>query len=210
MFRDLTKLEGVLPAAHEDDDRALSTYDYAFGPPPPTVHRPTAEWFDPFDGIDYRVSVGQGGKRRFRVDQIPGPGHRPGKSPRRRKSYTPVAIQPEVAVELRFPEPLPSPPAHWEHLPSIPELARLRRAGATFHQLADLSGHVGTDTVRAWLTDADFDLWGWREGMAHRCFCGSVYSPWELRERGRGSKARWPSSYCSKTCQEKARGWGPS
>lgn len=174
------------------------------------VHRPNAEWHDPMEGIDYRITAGQGGKRRFRADQRPGPEYRPGKRPTKKAPGSATFLTAPVAPELdgpvsalEPPEPPPRPPAHWAHLYSIPELAHIRRAGATYTRLAELAGGVDINTVREWLLQADFDPWGWRPGMAQKCFgCEQVYSPWALRQRGRGTGSRWPTTYCSKTCQD--------
>lgn len=209
-YRASIRLEGVV-AAEEAEDCIVAQYDYAYGPRPPMVHRPNAEWHDPMEGIDFRITAGQGGKRRFHPDQRPGPEYRPGKrpskkSPKPQDNFLTAAVVNELdgpADELEFPAPEPRPPAHWAHMYSIPELAQVRRAGATYTRMAELAGHVDINTVREWLTMADYDPWGWRRGMAQRCFtCDRVYSPWTLRQRGRGVGSRWPSTYCSKLCQD--------
>lgn len=212
-YRALIRLEGVI-AAEQGEDCITAQYDYAYGPRPPVVHRQNAEWFDPYEGIDYRISVGQGGKRRFQADQAPGPEHRPGKRPSRAKAtghpnfrgkfLTAAVPAIDVDVEhLEFPDAPPRPPARWAHLYSIPELAQVRRAGASFSRLAALLGHIDINTLRALLEAAEFDQWGWRRGMGQRCYtCDRPYSPWALRQRGRGVGSRWPSLYCSKICQD--------
>lgn len=102
-----------------------------------------------------------------------------------------------VSIQTLPPLRRPRPSSLWP----IPEIAQMRREGVTFRQIRELVG-FSTDSVKAWLAEADFDEWGWRPTMYQNCRrCGRSYSPFYRRTISvRASWSTWPSAACSTGC----------